>query len=160
MQKAVFLDRDGVLNAERGDYICDLNQFEILPHVIPNLQTLESNGFLLIVITNQGGIAKGLYDHQTLKNIHQKLINTLLESHVALTDIYYCPHHPDFGKCMCRKPGSLMIEKALSRYNIQPENSYMIGDADRDVQAATAAGIKSFKIESNTDWTPLLKYFT
>ncbi len=72
---------------------------------------------------------------------------------VELTDIFYCPHHPDVSKCLCRKPGSLMLEKAIAMYQVDTANSFLIGDADRDIQAADAAGVRSFKIEPNADWS-------
>jgi D-glycero-D-manno-heptose 1,7-bisphosphate phosphatase len=155
-QKAIFLDRDGVLNRELGKYVCSVDEFEILPHVINNLKELSHAGFKLIVITNQGGIAKGLYTENTLGLIHQKLIDTLAQHNVFLADIYYCPHHPEFGICMCRKPSPLMIQKAIAKHQIGIDASCMIGDTERDVQAATAVGLKSYLIQSNSDWSPLL----
>ncbi len=151
-RKAIFLDRDGVVNEEIGDYVTSPGYFNMLPHVIPNMARLRNAGFLFIIITNQGGIAKGLYTHEILQQIHEKLIQELAENDLYLTDVFYCPHHPDFGNCLCRKPGSIMIEKALAKHRINPENSFMIGDAERDMQAALAAGIEGFKISSNQNW--------
>jgi D-glycero-D-manno-heptose 1,7-bisphosphate phosphatase len=154
MNKAIFLDRDGVLNKELGTYVSTVETFEVLPHIIPNLKRFIDNGFLLIVITNQGGIAKKLYTKTELSSIHQKLKQHLLAQGVMFTDIYYCPHHPDFGQCLCRKPGSIMLEKALAKYNIDASKSWMIGDTQRDMQAAEAVNVKGLLIESNMDWTP------
>ncbi len=152
MHKAIFLDRDGVLNAETG-YIVSHHFFKILDHAPVQLKRLKEAGYLLIVVTNQGGIAKGLYSHDDLRETHQKLIDEMKMADVELTDIFYCPHHPDVSKCLCRKPGSLMLEKAIAMYQVDTANSFLIGDADRDIQAADAAGVRSFKIEPNADWS-------
>jgi D-glycero-D-manno-heptose 1,7-bisphosphate phosphatase len=152
-QKAIFLDRDGVLNRELGRYVCSVDEFEILPHIVNNLLKLRDAGYQLIVITNQGGIAKGLYTEKMLYDIHQKLKAELATYDVILTDIFYCPHHPDFGKCLCRKPAPLMLQKAIAKHQIDLSSSWMIGDTDRDVQAAKAAGVRSHLIQSNADWS-------
>ena len=99
MIKLILLDRDGVINKELGGYVTNPNDFELLPHVIPNLVKLKNAGIKVAVITNQGGIAKGLYSHQILADIHAKLNKSLLEHGLAFDEIYYCPHHPDIGKC-------------------------------------------------------------
>ncbi len=157
MQKAVFLDRDGVLNREIGDYVTNVADFDILPDVIPFLQELQARKYLLIVITNQGGIAKGLYTHETLSAIHQKMLNTFTAAGITLTEIYYSPHHPDIsGNSLSRKPDSILLEKALARFDIDPANSYFIGDADRDVVAGKKAGVQPIKVDSNTSLLPLL----
>lgn len=152
MIKLILLDRDGVINKELGGYVTNPDDFELLPHVIPNLIKLKNAGIKVAVITNQGGIAKGLYSHQILADIHAKLNKSLLEHGLAFDEIYYCPHHPDFGKCLCRKPASIMVEKALARYGVNASEAIMIGDTQRDVDAANAAGVKATKVESNQDW--------
>lgn len=156
MFKLILLDRDGVINKELGAYVTNPNDFELLPHVIPNLIKLKRAGVLVVVITNQGGIAKGLYAHQTLVQIHQKLKLAIAEHQLFFDEIYYCPHHPEYGKCLCRKPGSIMIEKALARFGVNPQEALMIGDTQRDVDAAHAVGVKAIKIESNQDWSSII----
>ncbi|MDP1727066.1 MAG: HAD family hydrolase [Bacteroidota bacterium] len=151
--KAIFLDRDGVLNKELGDYITCYEDFFILPHVFEGLKILQQHGYLLIVITNQGGIAKKLYTLDELNKMHNYLRGELLKNGVILTDIYFCPHHPILGNCLCRKPGSLLVEKALSKYNIDPAQSFFIGDKIRDIECGEAAGVKGVFIEPNEDWT-------
>lgn len=151
-QRAVFLDRDGVLNQEIGNYVTTPEAFQVLPHVISNLQKLQQHNFRLIVITNQGGIAKGLYTKNVLQQIHAKFLAVCAENGVVIDEIFYCPHHPDFGKCLCRKPGSLMIQKALAKYRIDASKSFMIGDAERDMQAANDAGVTGFRISPNENW--------
>lgn len=151
-KRAVFLDRDGVINVERGDYISRFEDFEILPHVAPGLQCLRDAGFIFIVITNQGGIAKGLYDVNELSKMHAFMESELLKIGVQFADIYYCPHHPDFGNCLCRKPHSLLVEKAISKHRINPENSIFIGDKPRDIACGEAVGVKGILIEPNENW--------
>lgn len=153
MIKLILLDRDGVINKESGAYVTNPGDFELLPHVIPNLIKLKNAGIKVAVITNQGGIAKGLYTHQTLSKIHDKLNSALSAHGLVFDEIYYCPHHPDFGKCLCRKPASIMIEKALARFGFDAAEALMIGDTQRDVDAAEAAGAKAIRVESNQDWS-------
>lgn len=152
MQKAVFLDRDGIINKELGDYVTQLNDFEILPHVTECLNLLQEAGFLLIVITNQGGIAKGLYTHDELHKMHHFFLNYVGSKNIAITEIFYCPHHPDYTNCLCRKPKSLLVEKAISKYEIDVNKSFFIGDKDRDMQAANAVGVKGILVPSNHNW--------
>ena len=149
MNKAVFFDRDGVINFDPGDYTYLLNEFKINDGIIPALKKLTENGYLLVIITNQGGIAKQIYTHNEVKAIHQFLEGELKKSNIELTEIYYCPHHSDKEKCLCRKPGSLLIEKAIARFNIDPKNSFMIGDKQRDIEAAEGAGVKGIKVNLN-----------
>jgi D-glycero-D-manno-heptose 1,7-bisphosphate phosphatase len=153
MNKAIFLDRDGVINTELGDYITRPEDFTLNPGVGEALRRWAEAGYLLIVITNQGGIGKGLYNENTLAAIHEKLQQALAIDDVALTAIYHCPHHPSTGYCLCRKPDSLMIEKALARFHIDPKQSFFIGDKDRDIEAGLKAGVKGIRIESNASLT-------
>lgn len=150
MKKAVFLDRDGVLNKELGDYVCRLEDFKVLEHNFNVLKELQDRGYLLIVITNQGGLAKAWYTEETLGKMHDHLKKTYAEQGILLTEIYYCRHHPEYnGKCLCRKPGSLMLEKAVARFGIDASASYFIGDRERDVIAGEAAGVKGILIDSD-----------
>lgn len=155
-KKAVFLDRDGVINQERGDFTWKLEDFILVEGLIPFLKTLVANGFDLVVITNQSGIAKGLYGHEEVELLHFWLRKKLAEDDIVLKEIYYCPHHPDYGKCLCRKPGSLLIEKALARFGYSPEQCVMIGDRERDVLAAEGAGVRGILVASNSNLNYLL----
>ncbi len=149
-KKALFLDRDGVINHDPGDYTKSLAEFEVLPGVVETLKSWHLKSYLLIVITNQGGLDKQLYHRDEVEAMHQYLQGLCIASGFRITDFYYCPHHPDFsGKCLCRKPGSLMIEKALHTYRIDPSQSLMIGDRERDVIAANSAGVKGIQIQTN-----------
>ncbi len=155
--KAIFLDRDGVINLEIGDYIKRLEDFKILPHTIEGLKLFYDKGYMLIVITNQGGIAKGEYTTETLHKIHAYMLGEFEKSGIKITEIFYCPHHPIVSNCLCRKPGSLMVEKAVSKYNILPEHSYFIGDKQRDIDCGEALCVKGILIESNENWVPIAK---
>ncbi|TKC10171.1 HAD family hydrolase [Pedobacter polaris] len=146
--KAIFLDRDGVLNHEINDYICRVEDFEVLEYQIPPLKKFYDEGYLLIVITNQGGIALNRYTEQGLAEMHQILFNTYQKQGVTFKDAYHCPHHPTVNDpCLCRKPGSGMILDAIAKYDIDPTLSVMIGDKTRDVEAANGAGVKGILIE-------------
>jgi D-glycero-D-manno-heptose 1,7-bisphosphate phosphatase len=156
MNKAVFLDRDGVVNREIGDYIKKLEEFSMLPHAVKYISELHQHGFLVFIITNQGGIAKGLYTVEELDRMHETMHREVNEAGGKISEVYYCPHHPDFGACLCRKPGSLMAEKAVARYHVDPKQSVFIGDKVRDVECAEGAGIKGFLISENEDWGPII----
>lgn len=151
MNKAVFLDRDGVINHDPGDYTYNLSEFTLNDGIIENLKRLYDNGFLLILITNQGGISKKLYTQSNVDEIHTYFINELKKVGVTLVEAYYCPHHSNIEKCLCRKPDSMMIEKSLARFDIDPKKSYMLGDKQRDVECGEKAGVKGIKVEINTN---------
>ncbi len=157
MDKALFLDRDGVLNRERGTYTFDLENFEVLPEVPAALKLAQVKGYKLIVISNQGGIAKGIFTQQRVEELHAKLIATLAENSVSLVEIYYCPHHDEVGKCICRKPDSQMLEKAIAKFGIDATKSVMIGDSQRDVDAAKKAGVNGILISSNDGILEIVK---
>lgn len=145
--KAIFLDRDGVLNHEINDYICRKEDFEVLTYQIPPLKKLYDEGYLLIVITNQGGIALNRYTENALAEMHEILFEAYRKQGVEFTDAYHCPHHPTVNEpCLCRKPGSGMLLDAIAKYNIDPNLSIMIGDKPRDVEAANGAGVKGILI--------------
>lgn len=154
--KAIFLDRDGVLNREMGDYVCKLEDFHVLNNFAV-LKELQDRGYLLIVATNQGGLAKGWYTEDQLAGMHQQLKEIYKTHGVEFTDIYYCPHHPNFtGDCDCRKPKPGMLLRGIEQYNIDPGKSYFIGDRERDVEAGTAAGVKGILINSDQPISTIL----
>lgn len=157
MNKALFLDRDGVINRERGKYTYRSGDFEILPDVIEALRLAKEKGYLVIGISNQGGIAKGLFSKEDVERLHLKLNEILHENGVFLDELYYCPHHDEVGKCICRKPDVLMLEKAIARFNIDSQSSVMIGDSQRDVEAAEKAGVRGVLVESNAGILDIVK---
>ena len=149
MNKVVFLDRDGVINFEPGDYTFEVEKFAIIEGLFDSLKILQEKGYQFIVITNQGGISKQLYNHSDVKSVHLYMEKCFEAAEIELLDIYYCPHHAVNEKCICRKPDSLMLEKAIARYNVDKMSSYFIGDSRRDVLAAEKAGVTGVQIEMN-----------
>ncbi|MDE5420628.1 HAD family hydrolase [Ancylomarina sp. DW003] len=152
MQKAIFLDRDGVINSDVGHYyIYKVEDFIINKGIVNSLKRFQESGYILFVISNQGGVAKGIYSCEDVDKIHAYLESELKESKVFLQEIYYCPHHDSVASCECRKPSPYMINQAIDKYDIDINRSYMIGDSKRDIEAAEAAGVKGIKIEANED---------
>ena len=151
MTKAIFLDRDGIIIKERGDYNYKANDIEIVDGISEALRELGKHKFIFIVITNQGGIGKGLYTHARVREIHKQLKDFFAMENIKITDFYYCPHHPQSSACLCRKPDSLLLEKAMARYDIDPVESWFIGDSERDEEAGKKAGVKTLVIPSNSD---------
>lgn len=152
---AAFLDRDGVINFDAG-YVHDWSEFRFLPGVVDALSQLQTLGYRLIVITNQSGIARGMYTEAAYKALTAHLKDALREHGVMLAQVYHCPHHPD-GKvseyrrdCDCRKPSIGMIEQALSDFDIDMANSLLVGDKPSDIEAGIAAGIgRRFLVRCN-----------
>ncbi len=148
--KAVFLDRDGVLNQEMGDYVCKFEDFHVLEHNFEALKDLQDRGYLLLVATNQGGLAKKWYTEAQLAEMHRHLKDIYAQHGVNFTDIYYCPHHPNFtGDCDCRKPKPGLLLRGIEQHDIDPAQSYFIGDRERDVEAGEAAGVTGILINSD-----------
>lgn len=156
-QKAVFVDRDGVINNDEGHYyIFKRKDFKLNNGVIEGLKVLQDKGFKLFVITNQGGVAKGKYSEDDVEIVHGHFLQMMFDNDVRITDIYYCPHHSDVSDCDCRKPKPGLILQAIDEHDIDKDNSYLIGDSQRDIEAGKAAGLKEcFKIESNESIVPV-----
>lgn len=150
MKKALFLDRDGVLNRERGDYTFLEEDFELLSDVVNTLKIAKQKDYLLIVISNQGGIAKGIFSQPQVELLHKIMSDKLALQGIQFDEIYFCPHHNQIGKCLCRKPNSLMLEKAIARFNIDASKSVFIGDSKRDIEAAEHVGVRGILIEANS----------
>lgn len=139
--RTVFLDRDGTI-ARDVHYCRRVEDFEILPTVPQAIRLLNENGFKVVVITNQSGIARGYFTEETLLLIHQKMQEELARCNARVDAIYFCPHHPDEG-CLCRKPKPALLLRAAVEVNIDLTLSYMVGDGQMDVQAGKAAGCKT-----------------
>ncbi len=154
--KAVFLDRDGVLNKDNPNYTFRVADFEILPGVIDGLKALQSAGYKLIVVTNQSGIAQGIYTHDDVHACHQYMQQT---SGNLISHFYYSPYHPSVTASLARKPGTLMFEKAQAKFDIDFSKSWMVGDRGRDIIPARKLGIKTIQIgdeiepENKADFT-------
>jgi len=150
--KAVFIDRDGVINNDNGNYyVTSPEEFSLNEGIIGLLKYLREKGYLLIVVSNQGGIAKNLYSHGDVEAIHDKMNKLLIKEGLYFDEIYYCPHHPDKGRCICRKPETVFFEKAIARFEIDPSCSYFIGDRETDEEAGRKAGLKAIRVEPNRD---------
>ena len=150
--KCVFLDRDGVINkkAPEGDYIKNWNEFRFLPGAKEAIKRLNKAGFLIIIITNQRGVAKGLMTEEDLKDIHTKMIEELKESWAKVDGIYYCPHE-EKDNCNCRKPKIGMFLEAVKDFKdvgikINLNESYIIGDSEKDIIAGKTIGLKTIKL--------------
>jgi D-glycero-D-manno-heptose 1,7-bisphosphate phosphatase len=157
MRKAIFFDRDGTLNNNQDHYyIWKPEDFKLNPGVVETLLELKQRGFLLIVVTNQGGVAKEEYSIDHVEQFHDHLCLTLEKEGIVLDEIYTCPHHNSIEACLCRKPLPLMIEKAIARYGIDPKQSWFVGDSERDKEAGIASGINTIGIESNSDLSQVL----
>ncbi len=142
--KCIFLDRDGVLNVDRVDYVYRMEEFIIPPGVGEALRALKDAGYLLVIITNQSGIAKGVYKREDVYMFHQAIQDG---TGVELDDIYFCPYHEKFDShSLTRKPGSLMIEKAAAKYEVDMDASWMVGDHERDITAGTRAGLRTIRL--------------
>ena len=155
--KAVFLDRDGVIiNNAIHYYIYRKKDVQFVDGIFENLQQLKNKGFSFFIVSNQGGIAKKQYSHQDVATVHQFLQQEFSKYDITFLDIYYCPHHDSIEPCLCRKPSSLMIEKLIAKYKIDPKSSYLIGDSQTDIQAAQSAGIQGIQINANKNMKPFI----
>jgi len=146
MSKCVFLDRDGVLNQDIEGYLYDPDLLIFPVGVKEGLERLKRAGYLLIVVTNQAGIAKGEYTGADVLKIHQRMQE---EYGGVLDDLYFAPDHPEYSsRSLSRKPGSLMLERAMARYAIDGKASWMIGDRERDIEAGKNAGVRTVRISN------------
>lgn len=139
--KAIFLDRDGVINRKPPDhkYVTSVSELAILPEVRTALTHFKKAGYLIIVVTNQRGVSLGHLDHEALSDIHVH-INKILQNRIDA--FYYC-HHDYHHNCNCRKPKPGLILQAAADFDINLANSHLIGDSETDIQAARAAGIEN-----------------
>lgn len=144
MQKAVFLDRDGVINrkAPEGQYITAWDQVKFLPGVDDALRLLKQAGFLLIIVTNQSAVSRNELAVDTLESIHRGMLQRLSQAGVTIDAVYYCPHDRN-GKCECRKPRPKMLFQAAQEHGIDLSQSWMVGDAATDIEAGLAAGCRT-----------------
>ena len=148
MTKAIFLDRDGVINQERKDYVKKLDEFRILDKTSDAINIIKNRGFLVIIITNQSAISRKLLSVETLNKIHEKLQSYLEKYGTSFDGVYFCPHIPS-ENCECRKPKPGLIVQAVTDFQIDLSQSYMIGNSETDVQAATNAGCKGILLKEN-----------
>ena len=139
--KAVFIDRDGVINKEKG-YIYKIEDFEFIDGVFTSFKYLKNKGFNLIIVTNQSGINRGYYNEEDFNIINDWMLDKFKANSIHILDVLYCPHKPE-DNCICRKPKTGMFDKAHDKYQIDKNNSWMIGDKESDIKAALNFGIKN-----------------
>jgi D-glycero-D-manno-heptose 1,7-bisphosphate phosphatase len=160
LNKAIFFDRDGVLNVDTG-YPHRIEDCQMITGADKALRLVNDCGYLAFIVTNQGGIALGLYDHADLDTFNTLLLRHLTAEGGIITDIAYCPHHPQsenpaLRECSCRKPKPGMLTELAKKHNIDLGASIMIGDRDIDITAAEAAGCRGYLFE-NTDLYVFIK---
>jgi D-glycero-D-manno-heptose 1,7-bisphosphate phosphatase len=136
---AVLLDRDGVLNRDRG-YVARVEDFEFLPGVFDALRTLARRGFRLVVVTNQSGIGRGYYGENNFQKLTRWMLDQLRAEGIELAGVYHCPHAPEAG-CACRKPAPGLLLRAAGELRLDLGRSWLVGDQPSDIQAARAAGV-------------------
>ena len=151
MNKAIFLDRDGTINEEMG-YINHLSRFKVFDFVYEAIRILNNEGYKIIVITNQSGLARGYFDKSLLERIHSNLLTDAQKNKARIDKIYYCPHHKngiiaEYSKeCDCRKPKPGLLLKARDEFNIDMSQSYIIGDRYKDMQFGLKNGLKTIMV--------------
>ena len=145
--KAVFLDRDGTLNEDTG-YLYDYKDWRWLNGVAEGLAALSHSGYLLVIVSNQSGIARGFYEEKDWKRICKRINQDLEPYSTRINGFYFCPHHPEItGDCDCRKPKPGLILKSSRELDIDINKSWLIGDKESDIQAALAAGCKPILLD-------------
>ena len=136
MKKAIFLDRDGTIVVDTG-YVHKAEDFKLLPNVIKGLSKLRK--FMLFIVTNQSGIGRGVYNLEDFKKFNDRMINELYEHKIKIEKIYYCPHKPE-DNCNCRKPKTMFLEDAKKMFNVDMEQSLVIGDQKADIELGKNGG--------------------
>ena len=141
MNKALFLDRDGVVNVDKG-YVYLRKQFEFSESIFDLCRKYASEGYIILIITNQAGIAKGLYTEVDFKKLTAWMLKQFRKHGIIISKVYHCPHHPDIdGLCECRKPAPGMILQAIREFDLDISECILIGDKETDLEAGRRAGI-------------------
>jgi len=139
--KALFLDRDGTINVEKN-YVYKIEDFEFVDGILEIISNYFNQGFLIIIITNQAGIARGFYSEKEYYELTEWMLKEFRIKGIEITKVYHCPHHPEIsGECNCRKPKPGMILQAINKFNINPDKSILIGDKKSDILAGENARI-------------------
>jgi len=146
-KRAVFLDRDGTVVVDRG-YLDDASGIELLPGAAAALARLTEIGYLLVLVTNQSGVGRGLFSLNTVAAQHRRLRRLLAPAGVDFAAVEVCPHAPQ-DECSCRKPAPGMLRRAAAQLHLDLSRSFMVGDKEADVQAGLAAGCRSIRIGSS-----------
>jgi D-glycero-D-manno-heptose 1,7-bisphosphate phosphatase len=150
---AVFIDRDGTINEQMG-YVNHVSRFRILPKVPQAIRMLNRHGFLVFVVSNQSGVARGYYPLDLVSTLHQLLVSRIRERKASIDGIFFCPHHPEgsvpeFSRnCDCRKPKTGLIEQACRSFEIDLRRSFIVGDMCTDIELAHRAGITGILVKT------------
>ncbi len=145
--RAVFLDRDGVINRERSDYVKHWGEFEFLPGALEALRRLAGLNWPVLVITNQSAIGRGLATPSAVAEIHERMVAAVAAAGGRIDAVFVCPHHPDEG-CDCRKPRPGLLHQAAAAFDLHLASCYFVGDAFTDLAAARAAGCRPILVQS------------
>ena len=148
-KKAIFLDRDGTICEDSG-YISSPDDVKLLPGAVDGLKMLMQADYLLIIVTNQSGIARGYFTEKELKAVNQRVTDILDKGGIKIDKIYYCPHHPD-ENCRCRKPEPGMVLRAVTEFGLELKKCYIIGDSSRDIECGRRLGIRSVLISDKRE---------
>lgn len=141
MTKALFLDRDGVINVEK-DYLYKIEDFEFIDGIFDLCKYYRDKGYLIVIVTNQSGIARDYYTEKDFSILTTWMLNKFSSNGIDIQKVYYCPHHPSIsGECTCRKPNPGMLLEAKNEFNINMSLSIIIGDKERDIEAGLNAGL-------------------
>lgn len=143
MQKALFLDRDGVINIEK-EYLYKIEDFEFIDGIFELCKYFLDQGYLIVVVTNQSGIARKYYTQDQFDCLTTWMIEEFQKHNIKISKVYFCPHHPDIsGVCSCRKPKPGMLLEAAQEFSIDLKHSVMVGDKERDIEAGLNAGLST-----------------
>lgn len=156
MRNVIFLDRDGVINNNSLYYVYKPEDVVFNDGVFETLKMLRQNGFEFIVISNQSGISKGIYSKIDVENVHKYMNNEFEKHGINILEFYYCTHHPEIENCLCRKPQTLLVEKAIARFNIDKSKSYLVGDKQTDADTAVNNELTPILIEPNSNLTTII----
>ncbi|MBN1434168.1 D-glycero-beta-D-manno-heptose 1,7-bisphosphate 7-phosphatase [Candidatus Fermentibacterales bacterium] len=151
----VFLDRDGVINQNRDDYVRSLSQWVPIAGSLQAIARLSRAGHPVVVVSNQSAIARGLTTSDEVDRIHERMVAEVAELGGRIAGVYCCPHHPDEG-CACRKPRTGLIERAASELSIDLRGGFMVGDAASDMAMARAAGLRAVLVQTGRGRLQLL----
>lgn len=151
MRKAVFLDRDGLINVQAAPhhYITAWEDFHFLPGVPEAIRALNEAGYLVLIVTSQRGVARGMMTMEAVEDIHRRMCEALAEADAHIDGIYVCPHNE--GECTCRKPDIGLFLQAESDFPIDRASSWMVGDSDTDVEAGRRYGVRTILTTSLPD---------
>lgn len=152
MKKALFLDRDGTINVDKG-YVYKPEDFILIDGITDAISRYNQDGYLVVVVSNQAGVARGYYSESDVVALHEYADSLLLKFNARVDKWYYCPHHPEFGigkyktDCNCRKPKTGMLEQAIAEFDIDIKQSLLVGDKPWDMECGEKIGIRSIYVD-------------